>query len=138
MGCFTRYGGRLICHRYIQHGTAQNHTCCSLLFSFKNRHSCFLLRCNLDFQVGPEEEGMAHYCLTSTVMLSLTTNNESTGTFNLSGSIRRQVIYAILSKIISQLQLKPSACLRLHQKSYTVNIGKCFFCGTDVKFLLSS
>ncbi|KAG5544110.1 hypothetical protein RHGRI_016755 [Rhododendron griersonianum] len=42
-------------------------------------------------EVGPEEEGMAHYCLTSTVMLSLTTNNESTGTFNLSGSIRRQI-----------------------------------------------
>ncbi|XAR62229.1 hypothetical protein NMG60_11016914 [Bertholletia excelsa] len=42
-------------------------------------------------QVSPEEEGMAHYCLTSTVMLSLTTNNESSGTFNLSGSIRRQM-----------------------------------------------
>ncbi|THG17775.1 hypothetical protein TEA_018627 [Camellia sinensis var. sinensis] len=42
-------------------------------------------------EVGPEEEGMAHYCLTSTVMLSLTTNNESSGTFNLSGSIRRQM-----------------------------------------------
>ncbi|CAK9155520.1 unnamed protein product [Ilex paraguariensis] len=43
-------------------------------------------------EVGPEEEGTAHYCLTSTVMLSLTTNNESSGTFNLSGSIRRQEI----------------------------------------------
>ncbi|EEF35273.1 probable F-actin-capping protein subunit beta [Ricinus communis] len=42
-------------------------------------------------QVGPEEEGTAHYCLTSTVMLSLTTNDESSGTFNLSGSIRRQM-----------------------------------------------
>ncbi|KAA8537979.1 hypothetical protein F0562_027439 [Nyssa sinensis] len=42
-------------------------------------------------EVGPEEEGTAHYCLTSTVMLSLTTNNESSGTFNLSGSIRRQM-----------------------------------------------
>ncbi|XP_057469441.1 probable F-actin-capping protein subunit beta [Actinidia eriantha] len=42
-------------------------------------------------EVGPEEEGMAHYCLTSTVMLSLTTNNELSGTFNLSGSIRRQM-----------------------------------------------
>jgi capping protein beta len=42
-------------------------------------------------QVGAEDEGMAHYCLTSTVMLSLTTNDESSGTFNLSGSIRRQM-----------------------------------------------
>ncbi|KAK6940082.1 F-actin-capping protein subunit beta [Dillenia turbinata] len=42
-------------------------------------------------EVGPEEEGMAHYCLTSTVMLSLTTNEESAGTFTLSGSIRRQM-----------------------------------------------
>ncbi|PIN20587.1 F-actin capping protein, beta subunit [Handroanthus impetiginosus] len=42
-------------------------------------------------EVGLEEEGTAHYCLTSTVMLSLTTNDESSGTFNLSGSIRRQM-----------------------------------------------
>ncbi|OAY58541.1 probable F-actin-capping protein subunit beta [Manihot esculenta] len=42
-------------------------------------------------QVGPEEEGTAHYCLTSTIMLSLTTNDESSGTFSLSGSIRRQM-----------------------------------------------
>lgn len=42
-------------------------------------------------EVGPEEEGVAHYCLTSTIMLSLTTDNESSGTFNLSGSIRRQM-----------------------------------------------
>ncbi|VFQ94994.1 unnamed protein product [Cuscuta campestris] len=42
-------------------------------------------------QVGPEDEGTAHYSLTSSVMLSLTTNNESSGTFNLSGSIRRQM-----------------------------------------------
>ncbi|KAF9610805.1 hypothetical protein IFM89_024937 [Coptis chinensis] len=42
-------------------------------------------------QVGPEEEGIAHYCLTSTVMLSLTTHDESSGTFSLSGSIRRQM-----------------------------------------------
>ncbi|KAK9269910.1 hypothetical protein L1049_025483 [Liquidambar formosana] len=42
-------------------------------------------------EVGPEEEGTAHYCLTSTVMLSLTTNDESSGTFSLSGSIRRQM-----------------------------------------------
>ncbi|KAL5981007.1 hypothetical protein ACLOJK_028927 [Asimina triloba] len=41
-------------------------------------------------KVGPDEHGTAHYCLTSTVMLSLTTNEKSSGTFNLSGSIRRQ------------------------------------------------
>ncbi|GKE12503.1 probable F-actin-capping protein subunit beta, partial [Tanacetum coccineum] len=41
--------------------------------------------------VGPDEEGMAHYCLTSTIMLSLTTDNDTSGTFNLSGSIRRQM-----------------------------------------------
>ncbi|GAA0140088.1 non-motor actin binding protein [Lithospermum erythrorhizon] len=42
-------------------------------------------------EVGPEEEGMAHYCLTSTIMLSMTTDDTSSGTFNLSGSIRRQM-----------------------------------------------
>lgn len=42
--------------------------------------------------MAPEEEGIARYCLTSTVMLSLTTDHESSGTFSLSGSIRRQVI----------------------------------------------
>ncbi|XP_031392763.1 probable F-actin-capping protein subunit beta [Punica granatum] len=42
-------------------------------------------------EVGPDEDGTAHYCLTSTVMLSLTTDNESSGTFSLSGSIRRQM-----------------------------------------------
>ncbi|PIA47890.1 hypothetical protein AQUCO_01400468v1 [Aquilegia coerulea] len=42
-------------------------------------------------EVGPEDEGIAHYCLTSTVMLSLTTRDESSGTFSLSGSIRRQM-----------------------------------------------
>ncbi|XP_026391481.1 probable F-actin-capping protein subunit beta [Papaver somniferum] len=42
-------------------------------------------------QVGPVDETMSHYCLTSTVMLSLTTNDESSGNFNLSGSIRRQM-----------------------------------------------
>ncbi|XP_020103928.1 probable F-actin-capping protein subunit beta isoform X2 [Ananas comosus] len=41
-------------------------------------------------EVGPEEEGTARYCLTSTIMLSLTTENKPSGTFNLSGSIRRQ------------------------------------------------
>ncbi|KAJ4966736.1 hypothetical protein NE237_018585 [Protea cynaroides] len=44
-------------------------------------------------EVGAEEEGRVHYCLTSTIMLSLTTNTEASGsgTFNLSGSIRRQM-----------------------------------------------
>ncbi|KAK4428396.1 putative F-actin-capping protein subunit beta [Sesamum alatum] len=42
-------------------------------------------------EVGPVEDETARYCLTSSVMLSLTTNNESSGTFNLSGSIRRQM-----------------------------------------------
>ncbi|KAL9665752.1 hypothetical protein QQ045_000072 [Rhodiola kirilowii] len=42
-------------------------------------------------QVAHEEEGSVHYCLTSTIMLSLTTADESSGTFSLSGSIRRQV-----------------------------------------------
>uniref|UniRef100_A0A6V7QVF3 F-actin-capping protein subunit beta n=1 Tax=Ananas comosus var. bracteatus TaxID=296719 RepID=A0A6V7QVF3_ANACO len=42
-------------------------------------------------EVGPEEEGTARYCLTSTIMLSLTTENKPSGTFNLSGSIRRQM-----------------------------------------------
>lgn len=51
---------------------------------------CSLKLMHMD-QVGPEEEGKAHYCLTSTVMLSLTTNDDSSGTFSLSGSIRRQV-----------------------------------------------
>ncbi|KAM7272365.1 hypothetical protein ACFE04_027028 [Oxalis oulophora] len=42
-------------------------------------------------QVGSEGEETANYCLTSTVMLSLTTNDESAGAFSLSGSIRRQM-----------------------------------------------
>ncbi|WMV57234.1 hypothetical protein MTR67_050619 [Solanum verrucosum] len=42
-------------------------------------------------EVGPEEEEIVQYCLTSTVMLTLTTDNESSGSFNLSGSIRRQM-----------------------------------------------
>ncbi|CAN8288912.1 unnamed protein product [Cochlearia groenlandica] len=46
----------------------------------------FLLR-----KVGPEEEEMAQYCLTSTIMLSLTTDDESSGKFGLYGSIRRQM-----------------------------------------------
>ncbi|KAJ1296917.1 hypothetical protein BS78_01G338500 [Paspalum vaginatum] len=40
-------------------------------------------------QVGPEE-GATHYCLNSTVMLSTTTENKQSRTFNLSGSIRQQ------------------------------------------------
>ncbi|KAI0495417.1 hypothetical protein KFK09_021718 [Dendrobium nobile] len=42
-------------------------------------------------EVGAEEDGKAHYCLTSTVMLSLTTEGKPSGTFNLAGSIRRQM-----------------------------------------------
>ncbi|KAK9111146.1 hypothetical protein Scep_018665 [Stephania cephalantha] len=42
-------------------------------------------------EVGPEEDGTSRYCLTSTVMLSLMTDAESSGTFSLSGSIRRQM-----------------------------------------------
>lgn len=42
-------------------------------------------------EVGAVEEGTAHYRLTSTVMLSLTTNNDTSGMFNLSGSIRREM-----------------------------------------------
>ncbi|RZC16484.1 putative F-actin-capping protein subunit beta [Glycine soja] len=42
-------------------------------------------------EVGPEEEENTNYQLTSTVMLTLTTNNESSGTFSLSGSIRHQM-----------------------------------------------
>ncbi|KAK4390072.1 putative F-actin-capping protein subunit beta [Sesamum angolense] len=45
-------------------------------------------------EVGPVEDETARYCLTSSVMLSLTTNNDSAGTFNLSGSIRRQFDHA--------------------------------------------
>ncbi|KAL7219777.1 hypothetical protein ACSBR2_012777 [Camellia fascicularis] len=43
---------------------------------------------------------MTRYCLTSTVMLSLTTYNDSSGTFNLSGSIRRQLLSIRCSSII--------------------------------------
>lgn len=42
-------------------------------------------------EVEPEEEGTARYCLTSTIMLSLTTDDKSSGRFSLSGSIRRQM-----------------------------------------------
>ncbi|KAI3513639.1 hypothetical protein L1887_20976 [Cichorium endivia] len=42
-------------------------------------------------EVGMEVQGMADYCLTSTVMLSMTTDHENSGTFSLSGSIRRQM-----------------------------------------------
>ncbi|PWA95931.1 F-actin capping protein, beta subunit, conserved site-containing protein [Artemisia annua] len=42
-------------------------------------------------EVGLEQEGIANYCLTSTVMLSMTTDHETSGAFSLSGSIRRQM-----------------------------------------------
>nr|KAJ0190545.1 hypothetical protein LSAT_V11C800417850 [Lactuca sativa] len=51
-------------------------------------------------EVGPEVEGMADYCLISTLMLSMTTDHENSGTFSLSGSIRRQV-YDLLILIMS-------------------------------------
>ncbi|MQL75822.1 hypothetical protein Taro_008212 [Colocasia esculenta] len=41
-------------------------------------------------EVKLEEDGIACYCLTSTVMLSITTESKSSAIFNLSGSIRRQ------------------------------------------------
>ncbi|CAN6484681.1 unnamed protein product [Victoria cruziana] len=42
-------------------------------------------------EVGPDNDGTAHYSLTSTIMLSLTTDDVSSGSFNLSGSITRQM-----------------------------------------------
>nr|GEZ28156.1 probable F-actin-capping protein subunit beta [Tanacetum cinerariifolium] len=42
-------------------------------------------------EVGPEQEVIANYCLTSTEMLSMTTDHETSGTFSLSGSIRRHM-----------------------------------------------
>lgn len=42
-------------------------------------------------EVGEEDEGSVHYCLTSTVMLALTTADQSSGSFSLSGSITRQM-----------------------------------------------
>lgn len=42
-------------------------------------------------EVGAEDEGTTHYCLTSTVMLSMTTSDKPSGTFKLSGSITRQM-----------------------------------------------
>ncbi|CAN1220791.1 Probable F-actin-capping protein subunit beta [Linum grandiflorum] len=44
----------------------------------------------IEVEVGPQDE-ITRYCLTSTVMLSLTTDKESSGTFKLSGSLRRQM-----------------------------------------------
>eukprot|EP00252_Welwitschia_mirabilis_P022041 TRINITY_DN5830_c0_g1_i1.p1 TRINITY_DN5830_c0_g1~~TRINITY_DN5830_c0_g1_i1.p1 ORF type:complete len:271 (+),score=57.32 TRINITY_DN5830_c0_g1_i1:252-1064(+) len=41
-------------------------------------------------EVEIQDEATAHYRLTSTVMLSMTTSNKASGTFNLSGSITRQ------------------------------------------------
>ncbi|GJW70833.1 probable F-actin-capping protein subunit beta [Tanacetum coccineum] len=63
-------------------------------------------------QVGPDEEGMAHYCLTSTIMLSLTTDSDTSGTFNLSGSIRRQVYFGKTKEMVFTLR-PPSERLSL-------------------------
>jgi len=43
--------------------------------------------------VGSEEEENTNCRFTSTIMLTLTTDNESSGTFSLFGSIRRKGIY---------------------------------------------
>lgn len=45
------------------------------------------------------EASTGHYCLTSTVMLALTTANQSAGPFSLSGSITRQVLLVAIAKI---------------------------------------
>ncbi|RLN38913.1 putative F-actin-capping protein subunit beta [Panicum miliaceum] len=73
--------------------------------------------------VGPEEEGAAHYCLNSTVMLSLTTDNKQSGTFNLSGSIRRQVAIseATLSLIGSVTEMSMTLAVA---DGHLVNMGK--------------
>ncbi|GJV74945.1 probable F-actin-capping protein subunit beta [Tanacetum coccineum] len=63
-------------------------------------------------QVGPDEEGMAHYCLTSTIMLSLTTDSDTSGTFNLSGSIRRQVYFGKTKEMVCTLR-PPSELLSM-------------------------
>ncbi|KAL2894318.1 putative F-actin-capping protein subunit beta [Bienertia sinuspersici] len=55
-------------------------------------------------EVGPEDEGTSKYCLTSTVMLSLTTNNDMSGTFSLSGSIRRQVYFGKTREMVCTLR----------------------------------
>lgn len=54
-------------------------------------------------QVGEEEDGLAHYCLTSTVMLALTSENRASGTFSLSGAITRQVRFLIPLILVSFL-----------------------------------
>lgn len=44
------------------------------------------------FQVSEDQDRQhGHYCLTSTVMLALTTADQTSGPFSLSGSITRQV-----------------------------------------------
>ncbi|KAG0461978.1 hypothetical protein HPP92_020454 [Vanilla planifolia] len=66
-------------------------------------------------EVGPEENGKAHYRLTSTVMLSMTIEDKPSGTFNLSGSIRRQMSHDLamadghlcnMGKMIEELEGK--------------------------------
>ncbi|GMP80049.1 hypothetical protein CsSME_00035297 [Camellia sinensis var. sinensis] len=63
-------------------------------------------------EVAPEDEEMTRYCLTSTVMLSLTTTNDSSGTFNLSGSIRRQVYFGKTKEMVCNLR-PPSELLQM-------------------------
>lgn len=107
MGCYTCYRGNLhgpwpgdaylgMClpspHSLLA-STFSTLVCLSFALS---KHFATSFSFLIFYQVGPEEEGTAHYCLTSTVMLSLTTDDESSGTFSLSGSIRRQVLNLIL------------------------------------------
>ncbi|KAL2604417.1 hypothetical protein AAZV13_09G066700 [Glycine max] len=61
-------------------------------------------------EVGPEEEENTNHQLTSTVMLTLTTNNESSRTFSLSGSIRRQASFDKISSCW-QLDHLVNACM---------------------------
>ena len=69
-------------------------------------------------QVGPDVEGMVDYCLTSTVMLSMTTEHETSGTFSLSGSIRRQVIIIRLQVSIHELCLQKSCDYQEKRKNH--------------------
>ncbi|THG19512.1 hypothetical protein TEA_027418 [Camellia sinensis var. sinensis] len=87
-------------------------------------------------EVAPEDEEMTRYCLTSTVMLSLTTNNDSSGTFNLSGSIRRQMNMNLsvadghlsnMGKMIEEMESKLRNSLDQNWKSHTVMQFQVYF-----------
>nr|KAJ0216842.1 hypothetical protein LSAT_V11C300130310 [Lactuca sativa] len=72
--------------------------------------ACFLIKKRSVLTVGPEVEGMADYCITSTVMLSMTIDHENSGNFSLSGSMLR--LYQVS---LPEGSLKPSSlkCLEL-------------------------